>query len=285
MALPATPAILPSSPAFTSFPLLPPEIRLHIWSYTLHLAFVNIRWHPTQRTFKSPRKPPSLLHVNRESRAYGLKHYNLSFSSSPEFARVYFSFDIDVLNIDWPSLGPSPGRLGRKISEVEMGKVQDLMIDEVFLIKHAKEEMRELMKFTALKSITVICDKSRPEGGNEYGAEEMEEFWEDIRPGKDVRPGGERWPSLMCLRDWDEEEECSRHWWFDWWNQSARYWQEKKWPGAMSECLRMTLFENIDHLYEYDFEDFDDSEDSEDEEHTMGIFFLSILLAGEVASP
>ena len=44
----------------------------------------------------------------------------------------------------------------------------------------------------------------------------------------------------------------------------------------------MTLFENIDHLYEYDFEDF---EDSEDEENAMGIFFLNMLLAGELASP
>ena len=93
-----------------------------------------------------------------------------------------------------------------------MGKLQDLMVDEVFLIKHAKEEMRELAKFTGLKSITVICDKNRPESGDEYGAEEMEEFREDIRLGKDIRPAEERWPALMCLRDWGEEEECSRHW-------------------------------------------------------------------------
>ena len=166
-----------------------------------------------------------------------------------------------------------------------MGKVQELMIDKVFLIKHVKEDMRELAKFTGLKSITVICDKSRPESGDEYGAEEMEEFREDIRPGKDNRPGEERWPALMCLRDWGGEEACSRYWWFDWWNQSSRYWQKKKWPGAMSECLRITLFENVDYLYEYDLEDFNDSEDSEDEEHAMGMFFLSMLLTGEVASP
>ena len=53
----------------------------------------------------------------------------------------------------------------------------------------------------------------------------------------------------------------------------------------MSECLRITLFENVDYLYEYDLEDFNDSEDSEDEEHAMGMFFLSMLLTGEVASP
>ena len=151
-----------------------------------------------------------------------------------------------------------------------MGKVHQLLISEGFLLRHAQEEMRELARFTNLKGIAVICDKSRPESGSHYGAGEIWEFGEDLRPGE------EKWPALMCLRDGEEAEEevCSRHWWFDGWNQRAGVCWERKWQDAVSDCLHMTLWDDVS-----DTDSYDSAEDD-----VMDAFFLSVLLGHEVAS-
>jgi len=169
-----------------------------------------------QQFLVSSRKPPAILHCNQESRICGLKTYKLSFASSPEFARIYFSPEFDTVCISWDSLGSSPGRLGRKISDDEASKIRSILVQEENLLEHADENMREWNRFKNLESIGVICDVNMPESGDAYGGEAMAAYSEKI----DV-PGEERWPSLVCLRDnqelWDEP--CSRHWWFDGWNQ------------------------------------------------------------------
>lgn len=53
--------------------------------------------------------------------------------------------------------------------------------------------------------------------------------------------GEERWPTLVCLRGEEDGRSCSRHWWFDGWNQRATAGQKVRWEGTMSECLKMTL--------------------------------------------
>jgi hypothetical protein len=222
---------------FHSFPLLPPEIRQQIWSYALSISFVLIKWNPTLRRFTSTNRPPPLLSTNHESRSFGLKHYTLSFGSSPEFARVYFNFKQDILYVDWESLGPAPGRLGRKFGGDELGRVGSLLIHEATILEHAEEDMRELSKFTGLENIAVICDKTFRQSGQMFGAEEMGEY------GEALEGGMETWPRLLCFRDRDEDEApCSRHWWFEGWNRRALAGMKVKWPGALSDCLQMTLF-------------------------------------------
>ena len=153
-------AVSISAVTFTLFPLLPPEVRLAIWGLTFTADFVPIDWSPTKRVFTSDRKPPSVLSVNQESRVLGLAHYKLSFAPSPEFARVFFDFERDVLDVNWFSLGPTPGRLGigRKILREEVQKIGCLVIDETQLLDHAREGMRELWPFYGLVEILVCCD-------------------------------------------------------------------------------------------------------------------------------
>lgn len=164
----------------------------------------------------SSRKPPAILHCNQESRVFGLKTYELSFALSPEFARVYFSFKFDTVCISWESLGSSPGRLSRKISDGEAAKIKSILVHEEDLLEHAEENLREWVRFKNLMSIGVICDVNIPESGIGYSEEAMAAYSEKIDG-----PGDERWPSLVCLRNDDDlcAGPCKRHWWFDGWNQ------------------------------------------------------------------
>jgi hypothetical protein len=241
----------------TTFPLfrtLPPELRLKIWTYTIPShRFVNIRWCPRTRSFKPiglNQHPPTLLHTCHESRTLGLKTYELAFASSPEFARVYFSFELDALYVDWKSVGSSPGRLGRKMSERDCSRVKSLLINEVFLLEHAEDRCRELARFTSLESIAVICDPLDPESGDQFGSEEIMEFANMIDEGLeegDLEGRTERWPELVCLRDDDEEEEaCSRHWWFDGWNQRSMFKQREPWHRSLAHCLLITAEDDGD---------------------------------------
>lgn len=104
---------------FTLFPLLPTELRLKIWRALIHpriIAAACLSAHTQASKLaqlaQRPRHPavPVLLHVNRESRAVGLRHYELAFAwkiphrlAGPETgvlpgsgeARVWFNFETD----------------------------------------------------------------------------------------------------------------------------------------------------------------------------------------------
>jgi len=226
---------------FHSFPKLPLEIRLQIWDLTMETRFVHIRWYPATRDFRSPTRIPALLHCNHESRVHGLKTYQLSFASSPEFARIYFSFkgvgEGDIASFQWDLLGTMLGRIGRKIGNEELAKIRYIIVPEHALLHHADDMMREWSRFTGLEGISVICDDENPESGTQFGMEEMSEFSEEIEGG-----GTEVWPEIVCLRDPQEELDgpCSRHWWFEGWNDRAAYGQKAKWPETMAKCLNMT---------------------------------------------
>ncbi|KAI5462225.1 hypothetical protein BGZ63DRAFT_413632 [Mariannaea sp. PMI_226] len=108
------------TPAFTTFPqfaVLPPELRLRIWSFLIQPRVIiacclqcderlpERRQELDERTHG--KALPVLLHVNRETRYLALQHYELSFSwriskllsdtpvSRP--ARVWFNFDMDTI--------------------------------------------------------------------------------------------------------------------------------------------------------------------------------------------
>lgn len=226
----------PHPKTFHPFPKLPIEIRLEIWGFTIKPTFVNISWSPARRRFTSPRRPPAILQCDRESRQYGLKTYQLSFASSPDLAQIYFSYAIDVVWFDWSTLGPSPGRLGRKISDEEAEKIENLLVNEECLLEHAEtNSLGELERFKGLKWIGVICDPADPATGDEYGATEMAIMSEKLNEA-----GSEKWPHLDFLRYNFMDGECSRHWWFDGWNQRASCGMEDKWPKQLARCLMAT---------------------------------------------
>ncbi|KAI9048227.1 hypothetical protein LZ554_008022 [Drepanopeziza brunnea f. sp. 'monogermtubi'] len=244
---------------FTLFPKLPVELRLKIYSEHLTTStsrIVKICWNARKRAFVSRRPPPPLLHTCSESRHQALKMYQLHFASSPEFARVYFSFERDTLALCWDSLGSSPGRVGRKMSDEEMGKVRRLLVREDSLLAHAADGGRELERFTELRTLGVLCDPKNVAFGGEYGTRSMHQIAQELDgdegdSGADgeeaaVRrlraPRTESWPELVCLRDVDGDDlpRCSRHWWFDGWNHRSAVLQREKWPEVLAEALVLT---------------------------------------------
>jgi hypothetical protein len=100
---------------FTCFPALPPELRLHIWEYLIQPRVVLVAYfdpgitdlaHSELR--RQPYKPaiPALLHVNHESRALALRHYEQTFSwmtpgafrvTRPKDYHAWFNFGLDTL--------------------------------------------------------------------------------------------------------------------------------------------------------------------------------------------
>lgn len=149
-----------------------------------------------------------------------------------------------MLLLNWASLGSEPGRLGRKMREEETRNVKSLMIGEQSLLIHAEDRMRELERFSRLRDICVLCDEDNPECGDEYGAEEMMELAKKLDDGledettRELRT--EQWPELVCLRNDDGLPACSRHWWFDGWNERVRTKQKEKWPETLANCLMAT---------------------------------------------
>ncbi|KAH9220413.1 hypothetical protein DL95DRAFT_357593 [Leptodontidium sp. 2 PMI_412] len=231
--------------AFTLFPKLPIELRIKIFADYLSTAsrLVHIYWNARQRVFKSSQAIPPLLHVCQESRYEALKTYELAFAPSREFARVYFSFEKDVLMVCWRTLGAYPGRIGRKMGVEEAGRVRNLVVNEEAMLFHAEDDGRELERFTGLRTLGVACDPENVESGEQYGRLAMERLAYGLK---------ERWPEVVCLRDSASDlERCSRHWWCDGWNQRAAELQREKWPKVLARSMLVTQFESeeVDALF------------------------------------
>lgn len=114
---PASPSASPPA-SFSQFLNLPAELRLKIWDYLIQPRIIvtccfkrdegldKRRQELEQRTTRG-NAVPVLLKINRESRAEGLKHYELAFrwniskliSDTPvsKPAQVYFNFKLDAL--------------------------------------------------------------------------------------------------------------------------------------------------------------------------------------------
>ncbi|EAW10137.1 2EXR domain-containing protein [Aspergillus clavatus NRRL 1] len=105
---------MPNDPTTTTtttfhlFPLLPPELRLRIWSLLLstprNIPIACQRGiHPNSRRFArfftTPTLPPPLLHVNHESRTEALRIYTAQFQTAYSPRSIYIAFDRDVLQL------------------------------------------------------------------------------------------------------------------------------------------------------------------------------------------
>jgi hypothetical protein len=64
-----------SSPTFTLFPYLPPELRLQIYRHSAHPRVTTLTYHFQTNTFTCSTHPPLLLHICHESRAEGFRLY------------------------------------------------------------------------------------------------------------------------------------------------------------------------------------------------------------------
>lgn len=110
--------IHPALDTFTCFADLPTELRLRVWEYLIQPRIIiaacleadeaSLHKKRTQLASRARRPAvPVLLHVNREARELGLKHYALTFAwKTPPMLvtppvecgpRVYFNFAADAL--------------------------------------------------------------------------------------------------------------------------------------------------------------------------------------------
>ncbi|RFU32423.1 hypothetical protein B7463_g3898, partial [Scytalidium lignicola] len=95
------------NPAFHSFTLLPPELRLRIWSSAIPPPrIVPVHFCRILDAYASPIANPTLLAVCLESRALGLKHYSKLLLNRKYDSRIYVDFERDTIFFD--SLECSP---------------------------------------------------------------------------------------------------------------------------------------------------------------------------------
>lgn len=253
-------ATIPST--FHPFLKLPLELRLAIWNLSIEPRYVNIKWSGKHRrclSTNTKNSVPSLLHTCRESRYEGLKTYTLCFGRTPEFASIYFSYELDAAYFLWESFGAAPGRLGRKIGEADFARVRRLLIHEYSLTAHVEDSMRELARFTGVKAMAVVCEAEYT--GEQYGCNAVIDIAGMIDE-KAEEEGGTvyEWPQITCLRPHDDDpgdvppdhpDICSRHWWFDGWNQRAYVGGQKlEWGKTLGILLDATYMEDEDSMVE-----------------------------------
>ncbi|KAK2067616.1 hypothetical protein P8C59_001339 [Phyllachora maydis] len=109
----------PTSPSdFTLFSFLPPELRLHIWRLSCQGRVVEIHYSERSDRCLSASSPPTILHVNRESRDEGLRLYVLAFGTRSAPDAHYFSPALDVLYVPRSPGGVGYGNAARDFAHV-----------------------------------------------------------------------------------------------------------------------------------------------------------------------
>ncbi|KAI1412181.1 hypothetical protein F5Y13DRAFT_190541 [Hypoxylon sp. FL1857] len=88
--------------SFTLFPLLPTELRLHIWRHTCHPRVVEVLYDSQDDRCTSSTAPPATLYACQESRFEALRIYRRSFGTKSHEPRIYFCPDIDTLYLPRP---------------------------------------------------------------------------------------------------------------------------------------------------------------------------------------
>lgn len=89
----------PQIQEFTLFNKLSLDLRLMVWGLCMPPRIVEIHF-DRRAGFCLPANPiPVLLHLNQETRAFALKHYELAFGNEDYEATIYFNFKVDTLYI------------------------------------------------------------------------------------------------------------------------------------------------------------------------------------------
>ncbi|KAH8602948.1 hypothetical protein B0O99DRAFT_604744 [Bisporella sp. PMI_857] len=95
--------------SFTSFPLLPYEIRLRIWEFIAPgPRTVQVSYHANYKQFNgrasaafdgwiSKTPIPTILHICHESRVEALKSFQLAFGTYFHKPTIYLNFDMDTV--------------------------------------------------------------------------------------------------------------------------------------------------------------------------------------------
>jgi len=102
MAAVSEPALVKS---FTLFPLLPTELRLKVWKFTLPgPRILELRYDKKHAEFISVARLPRALFICKESREETLKHYDFSFGIDEGSSKVLVDFSVDILLLNCKSI-------------------------------------------------------------------------------------------------------------------------------------------------------------------------------------
>lgn len=202
--IPRDSTLAPPFAMFPQFGLLPPELRLKIWAYLVQPRVVvacclhrgddddahapeklECRRRELDRRTTRGCAVPAVLHVNREARAVGLRHYELTFgwriskmvSETPTSAppRVYFNYAEDALLLTGEL--EAYGTYG-----INFPLVYFLNREDTFRVRHVACAFRELG----------------------YPEQESEQVWGCLWHVVDRFPGAER--LLLTVGEGDEEK-------------------------------------------------------------------------------
>lgn len=141
-------------------------------------------------------------------------------------------------------MGSIPGRLGGKIAEEECRKIKRILIHEHYLIPHVFDNLREFKRFEGLEELAVAChhDKDKIMDMRRYGymfAQMCFDKVEEVGRGWPTH-----WPRLVCLAEGTGQ--CSKHWWFDRWNDRAVSRSDRNWQEKMAMLVRVTARNDVD---------------------------------------
>jgi hypothetical protein len=165
---------------FTLFPQFPSEIRLKIWKLALsepRMSMIEqkIPPHRNRFIFRSRLAPPTLLHVNYESRSLAQKVYELTFEGGLE-APQFFNFQVDSLHLQLRTHASDWSKNFETIQK-DFAKVQHLVIyGGFFFILPISKLKKNLVLFKEL-----IIHYGANEDENVRIPGKLEEMWDIIR--------------------------------------------------------------------------------------------------------
>jgi hypothetical protein len=213
----------PPHTSFTSFSLLPYEIRQQIWEYALDTEETDVRlvWdyqmrngHHTRTRLANASPTPRLLLVNHELRSLALKRtYERTFSTRHSAATTYFDFSKDRLFLHTSSAAELPHML-RYIRTRDAERLRSLAIPLRDLLKSSERRglAQILCRFRNLERLDLVCgdgleDMACGGAGDEKLAEKIQKWlasvWK-IRHAPESGPEVHMYliPAIMahCLR-------------------------------------------------------------------------------------
>lgn len=159
-------------PCFTLFPTLPAELRLRIWEITLTeprtvtltcdkptVASLQPSAIRNAHVFRSDLRPPSLLHVNRESRDEALQVYKPYFKTSriknntyvSGQSYIYIAFHLDTLKFSDSILS--------YLAETELQSIRHLILDVRDCAYFGHFNMDNVKRMKNLKTLDMWADR------------------------------------------------------------------------------------------------------------------------------
>ena len=229
-------------PRFSSFPLLPLELRRQIWELSIEPREVVIGGNKYRDHGRQPTPPPALLHVCAESRSCVQRFYtkcSMGNHRNPSVPLQYYwiNFDIDSLyTMDYHFKDFSPINLIRRLTLVSNDSE---FFYRAYFFPHAWEAK-------ALETLTVIDQEGGP-------ADRWFLDWADVMEDLYFRCDSAHFYTKIVYRDLVLTP--------DNWLKIDRQWRRKEWGPEMEENP---------HLYGPDDAVSEDDDDPRDSRYRPG---------------